>query len=280
MDQFLSMLPDEHARKLKDRNLNMVDEVRICVNQPVLVRTQDSQRWVGSPFTSEMVEDLLRRICHQSVYAYQQTLCRGYVTLDGGNRVGVCGTGLIQGNDVRNITQPHALVYRKARQISGCAEGLLGAVDSSLLMIGPPCSGKTTLLRDLVRLLSDRLELRVSLVDERGEVAAVLRGTPQLNVGKRTDVMTEVPKKQGILMMLRSMNPQWIAVDEITDPEDIKALEQASYCGVKLLATAHASSLSDLYKRPLYKNLMDRRIFSSVVVLQADRSYCVQEVSK
>ena len=134
------------------------------------------------------------------------------------------------------------------------------------------------MLRDLVRLLSDEKNQRVSLVDERGELAAVLNGTPQNNIGMRTDVLVNIPKGEAIMMLLRTMNPQWIAVDEITAPEDIQALDQASYCGVKLLATAHANGLEDLYRRPLYLKLMERNMFTKIVELGPDKSYHIREV--
>jgi stage III sporulation protein AA len=147
-----------------------------------------------------------------------------------------------------------------------------------MLILGPPGRGKTTLLRDLLVHLSDRGLQRIGLVDERGEIAACVEGTPQLYVGSRTDVLTNIRKDSGIMILMRSMNPQWIAVDEITAEHDIHAMEQASYCGVKLIATAHGESLADLKKRPLYKKLLNTGVFGQAAVIYPDRTYRIEEI--
>lgn len=279
MEQLLSLLPDEHIKQVIPEVWKRIEEIRIGAGRPMLLRTPAQEIWIEPCFTHSMIEQLVQRICKQSVYAYQTTIRQGFVTLDGGHRVGICGTGIYQGDTLTNITDLSSLAIRVARQVSGCADGLIEMIQDSALVIGPPCSGKTTLLRDFVRQLSDYRSQHVSLVDERGELAAMVQGVPQMAVGIRTDVLTNIPKGQAMMMLLRTMNPKWIAVDEITAAEDIRAMEQAAYCGVKLVATAHASNLSELMQRPLYLELMQRKIFKNLVVLHTDRSYTIQEVA-
>ena len=155
---------------------------------------------------------------------------------------------------------------------------LLRRLDASTLILGPPGSGKTTLLRECVRSLSDGGS-RVGLVDERGELAACRLGIPQMDVGAQTDVLTGCGKSEGIYLLLRAMNPQWIAVDEITAPEDIRAMEEASYCGVRFLATAHAFSPDELRRRPLYRRLRELELFQRLLILSPDKHVTMERMA-
>ena len=220
--------------------------------------------------------ETLQRACRHSAYAHLETLRQGYITLEGGHRIGVCGFGVVQDGQVQTIREPTSLAVRVARAVPGCAETLLSQLRENTLLLGPPGAGKTTLLRDAVRLLSDRRRRRVGLADERGEVSAATAAGAMLPVGQRTDVLVGVPKAEAVMMLLRTMGPEWIALDEITAPADIEALERAAYCGVKLLATAHGDGLEDLYRRPLYRRLLDAGIFAQAALLQPDKTYALQ----
>ena len=144
------------------------------------------------------------------------------------------------------------------------------------MLLGAPGAGKTTLLRDVIRLLSDRHGRRVCVVDDRQEIAACLDGMPQFDLGGNTDVLSGAPKGKSMELLLRSMNPQWIALDEITAEEDIQAILRASYCGVKFLATAHAGSRQELFSRPLYRRLMEAGIFRNLICLSADHRISIE----
>ena len=199
----------------------------------------------------------------------------GFVTIRGGHRIGLCGSGVVRDGAVTNLRSLSSLSIRIARPVSGAAGQILdelleGGNLKSTLILSPPGRGKTTLLRDLIRVVSEgegTCPMRVGVADERGELAAMYEGIPQFDVGRHTDVMDGCPKDLGLLMLLRGMNPQVLAADEITAPADCAALEVAANCGVVLLATAHGESLSDLAARPLYRRLLDQNIFRRVVTI-------------
>ena len=251
------------------------EEIRLAAGQPVTVRAAGTEQSFWPALTQRDLEDMLQRACRQSAYAYTDTLRQGYVTIAGGHRIGVCGFGVVRDGQVQTLRQPTSLVIRIARAVPGCAEPLLPELTGSTLILGPPGAGKTTLLRDAVRLLADRRRCRVGLADERGELSAATGEGPGLPVGSRTDVLVAVPKAEAVMMLLRTMGPQWIALDEITAPADLEALERAAYCGVKLLATAHGDGIADLHRRPLYRRLLDTGVFTRAAVLRPDKTYAV-----
>lgn len=279
MEQILPLLPDCYAESLRRLSWEGLEEIRLGTGRPLRLLRAGREEELRPLGDEAMLEDLLRRACRQSVYACADSLRQGYLTVEGGHRIGICGAGVMERGVLQNLSMPSSVVIRVAHEIPGCANDLLPKLRGSTLLLGPPGSGKTTLLRDAVRLLSDRRRQRVGLADQRGEVSAMVSGVPQLQVGSRTDVLVRVDKAAAVLMLLRTMNPQWIAMDEITAPEDAAALEQAAYCGVNLLATAHGSGLEDLKRRPLYRRLLDGGVFETVAVLRADKSYTVEELS-
>lgn len=206
-----------------------------------------------------------------------QTLSKGYLTGQGGHRIGVCGVATIVGGSMRGIASPTSLCLRVARDLTGIS-AKAADIGDSLLVIGPPGSGKTTLLRDLIRTKSNLGQGNISVVDEREEVFPLHKGQACFYAGEHTDILSGCSKAEGIEAVLRSMNPSWIAVDEITGKEDADALLQAGWCGVKLMATAHAGSVQDLLTRPTYKHLVDYKLFSTVLVLRRDKSWKLERM--
>ncbi len=229
---------------------------------------------------AEMMHDLVDRACGYSIYSVSEQLRKGYLSLPGGHRLGLCGT-VVRNGTTAVMKHYSAVALRLARQIQGVADPAVNLIWSnprSTLIIGAPGLGKTTILRELICQISDRFHNRISVVDERGELAACVDGRPQLRVGRLTDVLTGGPKADGIEMLLRSMRPEWIAVDEITAEEDVSAMLHASYCGVCLLATAHAYSAEDLNRRPLYRKLMEEKVFSNLIAIRPDRSLQCEKI--
>ena len=251
MDRWLlDILGEDYQKALLDIAMDDLCEVRIRTGQPLILSVRGQEIIVWPRVSQQILEDLLQYACRFSMYAYTDMVSRGFIPLPGGHRIGICGSGVLQNGQVKNMTEVTSVSIRIAKDVPGCANSIMSFLHQSTLFAGPPGSGKTTILRDVIRQLSDHRKQRASLVDERGEIASCVRGIPQLEIGMRTDVMSYVPKAEAMIMLLRSMNPQWIAVDEITDPDDVEAMVRASYCGVQMLATAHMTDETDLKKRP------------------------------
>ena len=260
---------------------NKVQEIRLRVNRPVTVIGTGGSRYftLGGTLTdlpcgelliaqkSDLAETL-QRACDYSVYARQRELREGFLTLRGGHRLGVCGTAVQQEGEVVNVRDLSSLNLRVAREHRGCAGKILSDVCQTrggLLLCGAPCSGKTTLLRDLARLLSLQ-GLNVSLIDERGELAATCSGEPQNDVGF-CDVFDGYPKAEAMMQALRCMSPQLIICDEIGGEDDAAAIEQCVGSGVRLIATAHAGSQAELFGRKNLKSILSSGAFSTLVFL-------------
>lgn len=252
-----------------------IEEIRLRAGRPMTVVCPRGEIPTGAMVTQEDLELTVEIASQASAYAALSQVKNGFITIRGGHRMGLCGTGVVKDGEVANLRQISSLSLRVAREIHGAAGGILpkllenGCLQSTLLL-SPPGRGKTTLLRDLICMISEGkgiAPLRVGVADERGELAAMFGGQPQMQMGLRTDVMDGCPKAPALLMLLRGMNPQVLAADEITAPEDVEAMETASGCGAVLLATAHAGGLEDLCRRPLYKKLMAQDIFRRVVTI-------------
>ena len=291
--QALGVLPPrlrQEALALPQEALARAEEFRLRAGWPMSVVLGERERFLnGPPVEGGELERLVEIASQASLHAVLDQLRRGYLTVAGGHRLGLCGTAVLQGGGIHALRGFSSANLRVARQVEGAAAPVLdslcpGGRLASTLILAPPGMGKTTLLRDLIRLVSEGegcAPLRVSLADERGEVAAMYNGRPQLEVGRRTDVAEGCPKAQGLMLLLRGMNPQVLAVDEVTAPEDVQALTAAVGCGATLLATAHGSELADLERRPVYRPLLKEGLFRFLVRIRREdggRVYTVEEL--
>ena len=218
-----------------------------------------------------------------SLYAAEEELRQGFITIQGGHRVGVAGRTVAQGQEIRLMKSISFINIRVAHQIRGCADPVMEYLFSdhsqfmNTLIVSPPRCGKTTLLRDIIRQVSDGCRLTgsgrripgksVGVVDERSELGACYQGMPQNDLGMRTDVLDCCPKSQGMMMLVRSMSPQMIAVDEIGSRADAEAVEYVRNCGCALAATIHGSSLEDIRQKPAMGELLDQQAFMRVILL-------------
>ena len=296
-EQAAALLPPKWqrlARHLPDYQTTRAEELRLRTGQCMTVLLPEGEMWPSQELprpavTQSDLEQLCDIVSGYSRYAASETLAQGYLTAPGGFRVGFCGTAVLRDGERRNLRDISSACIRIGREQPDLALPLLpklmdGDSFCSTLILSPPGLGKTTLLRDMVRTLSNGTEEvsphRVAVVDERGEIAGMYRGVPQLSVGCHTDILDGCPKAAGILMLLRALNPQIIAVDEITAQEDIAAIISAAHCGVTLLATLHAASAGELKGKPLYARLLRSRVFARAVVIRREGEHRTYEVSK
>lgn len=294
MEQILTDLPPrlrEGFAALSPTDWANLEEIRLRPHAPMLLLLRTGERTLPNPeVLPGELELTVELACRASVHTVLPQLRQGYLTLRGGHRLGVCGSVKLREGDIHAISPISSLNLRLARQVKGAGEGLMerlcpGGAFHSALILAPPGAGKTTLLRDVVRCLSDGVHCkphRVALADERGEVAALYRGEPQLDVGSRTDVMEGCPKAQALMLLLRGMNPQVLCADEVTAAADVRAMETAFGCGVELLCTAHGKNREDLSRRKLYRDMMDSGMFHTLVTIHMEkgrRHYNVEELS-
>ena len=283
LHQVLKYFPEE----LKDCILSKSyiappEEIRIRRGKHIHIYAIGTETQTPYIAGDQLMQGILDRVTQRSPYAVADMLRCGFLILPGGHRVGVCGTGVYKDGSIRTLRDISSLNFRIARQINGVATESAREIwkqQQSTLLIGPPCSGKTTMLRDLIRQLSDRFCQRIAVIDERMELAACVNGEMQFHLGNRTDILSGTQKAEGIELVLRSMSPFWIALDEITAYKDVEAMISASYSGVKFLATAHAEESQDLYSRPIYRRLMEEGVFRTIILLDQRKKATLQVLS-
>ena len=263
--ELLSILPQWMRQEVDKLGRDNAQEIRLQLGAPPVVRTGECRISLSGSVNREDLNFLVNTATRYSPWA-AETIRYGYLTAPGGHRIGLCGEAVMQGGRITGIRSFTSLCIRVARDFQGIA-GELAQLNGSILILGAPGWGKTTLLRDLIRQKGEQGQL-ISVVDERQELFP--GGMEQV---RGVQVLTGCPKAQGIEMMLRTLGPEIIAVDEITAAEDCDALRTAAWCGVRLYATAHASSLSDFLHREVYRPLAEQNLFDHLVILRRDKSW-------
>lgn len=271
--QAIGCLPPLRAAQLGAlENQREVEELRLRAGRPPSVRCAGGERELElAAVTAQELREILSRAARYSVHSYAESLKHGYITLAGGHRLGICGTAAEENGQVIGVRGLSSVNLRIARQITDVAAQIAPWIGEdapqSVLLLSPPGFGKTTLLREWVRLISDR-GYTVAIADERSEVAALADGVPQFAVGRCTDVLENCTKKQAALMLLKTMSPALLAFDEITAPEDVEAVSLCAHCGTAVIASAHAADVDDLRQRPLYRALLALHVFGYAVVIE------------
>ncbi len=284
MEEILKYFPEILKEKILRSNLDLIEEIRIRVNKPVIVKNNQKEEIINYPISIENILQILQKICDNSIYSYQNQICEGFITLKGGHRVGITGNAVIKDGKIVNLNYINSLNFRIARQILNCSNTAIPFIINSYhnqiyntLIISQPGCGKTTLLRDIIRRISTGIPemnfkgITVGVVDERGELAAVDKGVPQNDLGLRTDIIDNIPKAIGMKMLIRSMAPKVIVADEIGSKEDIKAIEYAITSGVKGIFTAHSNSLEDIEQNPILNELILKNRIEKILLLDFSR---------
>ncbi|WP_139489333.1 stage III sporulation protein AA [Brevibacillus dissolubilis] len=295
MNEIDSILPQALRRVLSALPIHIrenVEEIRLRQNLPVEIRFGQQNHFLteagqittnfrlGYVFREELSGQLLNQISQHSLYALEEELKRGYITIVGGHRIGISGKVVMERGEVKGIRDITSFNIRIAKEKRGVAKPVLSYLYErgrilNTLIISPPQCGKTTLLRDMARSISYGNECsssrKVAIVDERSELAGCLNGVPQRDVGPRTDVLDACPKAVGMMMMIRSMSPDVIIVDEIGRPEDSEAIWEAIHAGVSVICSAHGIDLADISRRPGLGKLIQQGAFQRYIVMGRSR---------
>lgn len=291
----LSINLREMIKSISRDNVN-IEEIRLRSLKPLIVNSNNKDYFyntrlnkldlnMDNPYivSKDDIEQTFQIMCKYSIHSFIDDIKKGFITLRGGHRVGIVGKTIIEDGQVKNIKHISSLNIRISREVLGCSDKVLKHIIkgkdkiNNTLIISPPQCGKTTLIRDIVRNISNGNEeflfsgMKVALIDERNEISGSYLGVPQMDVGIRTDVIETCPKDIGIMMLLRSMSPNVIVTDEIGNIDEIKALYTALNGGVSLITTVHGDSIDDIRNRKELSNLLDSELFKKVIILSSKK---------
>ena len=263
-----------------ERILDELQEIRIRCERPIMLKLRKCEIVIEYNVKQNEILATLERLCNNSIYAYKNQICEGFITVKGGHRVGVSGTAVVENEKIINVKYITSLNFRIAREVLGCSLKILDKIIdvknnsvNNTLIVSPPGKGKTTMLRDVIRNISNGVPdlgfrgKTCGVVDERGELASMYHGVPQNDIGLRTDVIENVSKAKGMKMLIRSMAPEVIACDEIGSKEDVEAIKEATISGVKGIFTMHGSSLEEIKLNKDINELIENKQLERIIFL-------------
>lgn len=275
----INILPAGFRKYLDIINMDGVEEIRLRAGRNAILYfgTRKGELVTDYIVQAEDIKEALEYISTFSLYAFEEDIKEGFITIRGGHRVGLAGKVVKENGKVKTISNISSINIRVSHQVLGCSDPVMEHIVSedsvsNTLIISPPGAGKTTLLRDMLRQLSDVYKKKVALVDERSEIASCYKGVPQNDVGMRTDVYDCCPKTEGMMLMIRAMSPHVVAVDEIGGLKDMEAIKEALSCGCKVIATAHGDSLPDIRTKEYMKESIRDRLFTRYIFIRNNQN--------
>ena len=286
VDEILRYFPNKIYQiffNLFQENNKIIDElqeIRMRTDRPIILKLREKDFILQYNMPQSEILQILERLCENSIYAYKNQICEGFITVKGGHRVGLTGSCVIENGKIVNVKYISSLNFRIAREVLNCSTRVLREIIDienksiyNTILVAPPGRGKTTILRDAIRRLSNGIDeinfkgKTCGVVDERGEIAAMYKGVPQNDVGIRTDIIENVSKNQGIHMLVRTMAPEIIACDEIGSSDDVEAIHYALFSGVKGIFTMHGKNIDDIKNNRKIYELIENREIQKVVFL-------------
>lgn len=282
-DEIYKILPVTIGNSIKQFLMeDKIQEIRIKVGKPIILNLAFEEKVLDYIPTREDLRYLITKISNYSLYAFEEEIKQGYITLKGGHRVGLAGECVMSKGEVRTIKNISSLNIRICKEVIGASNKVMRLITENdrvynTLIVSPPKCGKTTILRDIAKNLSNgmyQISLKgkkVTIVDERSEIAACYNGIPQMNVGIRTDILDNCLKKSGMIMAIRSLSPEVLICDEIGTEGDLEALNMAFNSGVNIIVTVHGYDINDIYNRKVFKELIDNCVLERIIVLSNRR---------
>ena len=278
-EEIVGIFPTKIGNLLKDRlNKEQVYELRIKIGKPILVYSKYGESIINYISTKEDMKSIMQKVSNYSLYAYEEDIRQGFITIKGGHRIGIAGECVMEKGEVKTIRNISSVNIRICREVIGCSNKVMKYITSAYkvhntIIISPPKCGKTTILRDIARNISSGMPSlgvagkKVAVIDERSEIGACYFGIPQSDLGIRTDVLDNCLKREGLIMAIRSLSPEVLICDEIGTKGDIEALIMAFNSGVNIITTIHGFTIEDLYKRRVLSDLLDNEILERAIIL-------------
>lgn len=278
-EEIIRILPKKISTEVRSYIYDgLIQEIRIKIGKPIILNLSNEEKILNYIATNEDMKEILVKISNYSLYAYEEEIKQGYITIKGGHRIGLAGECVISQGEIKTIKNISSLNIRISKEVPGCSNKLMPMITEgdriyNTLIVSPPKCGKTTILRDIAKNISNGMYTiklkgkKVVIIDERSEVAASYNGIPQMNVGIRTDILDNCLKKTGMLMAIRSLSPEVLICDEIGTLGEVEALNMAFNSGVNIIVTVHGYDIEDIYGRKALKELIDEDILERIIVL-------------